>query len=69
MNHLQINYAITFKKKGIKPNKQTKLKTLLKPIIQKIKFVFKDKSIPVNLAKNGRSQIKFKRKIKPMKWE
>ena len=69
MNHLQINYALTFKEEGIKPNKQSKLKTLLKPIFQKIRFAFKEKPIHLNLAKNGRSQIKFIRKIKPMKWE
>ncbi|MCK7590943.1 hypothetical protein M0G43_10200 [Subsaxibacter sp. CAU 1640] len=69
MNHLQINDAITLKEKGTKPNKQAQLKTLLKPIIQKIRFAIKDKPIHLNLAKNGRSQIKFIRKIKPMKWE
>ncbi len=69
MNHLQIDYAITLKEKGIKPNKQAKLKTLLKPIIQKINYVLMDKPIHLNLAKNGRRQITFIRKIKPMKWE
>ena len=69
MNNLQINYAITLKEKSIKPNKKAKLKTLLKPIFQKIRFAFKDKPIHLNLAKNGRRQITFIQKIKPMKWE
>ncbi len=69
MNNLQINYAITLKEKGIKPNKKAKLKTLLKPIFQKIRSAFKDKPIHLNFAKNGRRQITFIQKIKPMKWE
>jgi hypothetical protein len=69
MNHLQINYAITSKEKSIKPNKQVKLKTQLKAIIQKIIYVLMDKPIHLNLAENGRRQITFIRKIKPMKWE
>lgn len=54
--------------KGSKPRKQTKIKSALKPIIQKIKYIFKDEPILLNLANNGRRQIKFIRKIKPMKW-
>jgi hypothetical protein len=69
MNHLQINYAITAQEKSIKPNIKIKLNTLLKPIIQKIRHVFKYKPIHLNLAENGRRQITFIRKIKPMKWE
>jgi hypothetical protein len=52
-----------------KPRKQTKLKFTFKPIIQKIKCFFKDEPMLLNLAKNGRTQIKFIPKIKPMKWE
>ncbi|TCP21183.1 hypothetical protein EV195_1223 [Tenacibaculum skagerrakense] len=54
--------------KESKPRKQTKFKSALKPLIQKIKYVFKDKPIHLNLAKNGRIQITLIRKIKPMKW-
>ena len=55
--------------KESKARKQTKFKSALKPIIQKIKYVFKDKPIHLNLAKNGRIQIKLIRKIKPLKWK
>ena len=57
----------TFKES--KPTRRAKLKSLFKPIIQKIKYFFDHQPTPLNLAKNGRSQIKFTRKIKPMKWE
>lgn len=55
--------------KESKARKQTKLKATFKPIIQKIRYVFKDKPIHLNLAKNRRRQIKFMPKIKPMKWK
>jgi 2,3-bisphosphoglycerate-independent phosphoglycerate mutase len=55
--------------KESKARKQTKLKSIFKPIIQKIRYVFKDKPIHLNLPKNGRRQINFIPKIKPMKWE
>lgn len=63
------NKATLTKVKESKPRKQTKFKSALKPLIQKIKYVFKDKPILLNLADNGRRQIKFIRKIKPMEWE
>lgn len=69
MDHLQSNYAIFLKEKGIKPNKQAKIRTLLKPLIQKIIYVLKERPMNLNLAKNERIQIIFVRKIKPMKWE
>lgn len=49
--------------------RQAKLKSSFNPIIQKIRYAFKDKPIHLILAKNGRRQIKFIRKIKLMKWE
>jgi hypothetical protein len=70
MINLPITQKTTYTQvKESKTRKQTKLKSTYKAIIQKIRYVFKDKPIHLNLAKNGRRQIKFIPKIKPMKWE
>ncbi len=67
MTHLHINNIIDIKFE-VSKKKQLKTTVVIEPFVQNIINDLKAKPVHLNIAQNGRKQIKFIRRLKPMKW-
>ncbi len=67
MIHLHINDIIDIKFE-VSKKKQLKTTVVIEPFVKNIINNLKDKPIHLNIAQNERKQIKFIRRLQPMKW-
>lgn len=67
MTHLHINDIIDIEFE-VSKKKQLKTTVVIEPFVKNIINVLKDKPVHLNIAQNGRKQMKFIRRLKPMKW-
>jgi hypothetical protein len=67
MTHLRINDIIDIEFE-VSKKKQLKTTVVIEPFLKNIINGLKAKPVYLNIAQNGRKQIKFIRRLQPIKW-